>query len=84
MTGPGQAWAQKTWDLSSLAGTTGKVRFRYATDGGLHYAGPFVDELVDPGRYRVRCKYAGGTLIEPGGARDWVRVPGHGPLAKSN
>ena len=39
---------------------------------------------VDPGRYRVRCKYAGGTLIEPGGARDWVRVPGRGPLAKSN
>jgi len=39
---------------------------------------------VDPGRYRVRCKYAGGTLIEPGGARDWVRVPGKGPLAKTD
>ena len=21
---------------------------------------------VDPGRYRVRCQYAGGTLVEPG------------------
>ena len=46
VTGEGQAWAQKTWDLSSLAGTTGKVRFRYATDGGLHYAGPFVDDIA--------------------------------------
>ena len=40
----------------------------------------FVD--VDPGRYRVRCKYAGGTLVEPGHARDWVRVPGKGPRAR--
>ena len=40
----------------------------------------FVD--VDPGRYRVRCQYAGGTLVEPGSARDWVRVPGKGPLAR--
>ena len=38
---------------------------------------------VDPGRYRVRCQYAGGTLVEPGRARDWVRVPGKGPFAKS-
>jgi hypothetical protein len=40
----------------------------------------FVD--VDPGRYRVRCQYAGGTLVEPGKARDWVRVPGKGPFAR--
>ena len=38
---------------------------------------------VDPGRYRVRCQYAGGTLVEPGKARDWVRVPGKGAFAKS-
>jgi hypothetical protein len=37
---------------------------------------------VDPGRYRVRCQYAGGTLVEPGKARDWVRVPGKGPFAR--
>jgi len=46
ITGEGQAWAQKTWDLSSLAGKAGKVRFRYATDGGLHYKGPFLDDLA--------------------------------------
>ena len=39
---------------------------------------------VDPGRYRVRCQYAGGTLVEPGHVRDWVRVPGKGPFAKSS
>jgi hypothetical protein len=38
---------------------------------------------VDPGRYRVRCQYAGGTLVEPGRARDWVRVPGKGEFARS-
>jgi hypothetical protein len=38
---------------------------------------------VDPGRYRVRCQYAGGTLVEPGRARDWVRVPGKGHFAKT-
>ncbi len=40
-----QPWVQKTWDISALAGGTGKVRFRYATDGGLHYKGPFLDDL---------------------------------------
>jgi len=38
---------------------------------------------VRPGRYRVRCHYAGGTNIEPGKGRDWVRVPGSGPFARS-
>jgi hypothetical protein len=38
---------------------------------------------VTPGRYRVRCQYAGGTFVEPGSAREWVRVPGKGPFAKS-
>jgi hypothetical protein len=37
---------------------------------------------VTPGKYRVRCQYAGGTLIKAGSARDWVRVPGKGPFAK--
>jgi hypothetical protein len=33
---------------------------------------------MPPGRYRVRCQYAGGTLVRPGKGRDWVRVPGKG------
>jgi immune inhibitor A len=39
-------WAQKTWDLSAFAGKQIQVRFRYATDGGLHYAGPFIDDIA--------------------------------------
>ena len=39
---------------------------------------------VDPGRYRVRCQYAGGTLVEPGNARDWVRVPGKGKFSRTS
>ena len=31
---------------------------------------------LKPGRYRVRCQYAGGTLVAGGKARDWVRIPG--------
>ncbi len=33
---------------------------------------------LPPGRYRVRCQYAGSALIQPESARDWVRIPGKG------
>ena len=40
--------------------------------------------LGRPGRFRVRCQYAGGTLMEPGKARDWcgsrARAPCEGCL----
>ena len=39
-------WAQKTWDLSAYAGQNITFRFRYATDGGLHYQGPFLDDIA--------------------------------------
>ena len=39
------AWTQKTWDLSAYAGKKVDVRFRYATDGGLHYKGAFLDDI---------------------------------------
>lgn len=39
-------WAQKTWDLSKYAGQNITFRFRYATDGGLHYEGPFLDDIA--------------------------------------
>nr|WP_237448179.1 N-acetylmuramoyl-L-alanine amidase [Nocardioides flavescens] len=31
---------------------------------------------LKPGRYRVRCQYAGGTFVVAGKKRDWVRIPG--------
>jgi len=44
--GTSTGWVQKSWDLSSLAGKSGLLRFRYATDGGVHYDGAFLDDLV--------------------------------------
>jgi immune inhibitor A len=40
------AWAKKTWDLSAYAGKQVQVRFRYATDGGLHLKGAFIDDVT--------------------------------------
>ena len=42
---------------------------------------PTLIRTVPSGRYRVRCQYAGGTLVVAGKVRDWVRVPGKGPNA---
>jgi immune inhibitor A len=39
-------WAQKTWDLTPYAGKNIQFRFRYQTDGGLHYEGPFLDDIA--------------------------------------
>jgi immune inhibitor A len=39
-------WAQKTWDLAAYAGKKIDFRFRYATDGGLHYEGAFLDDIT--------------------------------------
>ncbi|MFC7481546.1 hypothetical protein ACFQX7_17955 [Luedemannella flava] len=36
-------WVDLSYDLSAYAGQTVTFRFRYATDGGLHFAGPFLD-----------------------------------------
>ncbi len=38
---------------------------------------------VEPGRWKVRCKYSGGTNISPGKASDWVRVPSKGKFART-
>ena len=39
-------WTQISYDLSAYVGQSVQFRFRYATDGGLHYAGPFLDDLA--------------------------------------
>ncbi|WP_427383164.1 immune inhibitor A domain-containing protein [Janibacter sp. G56] len=39
-------WTQKSWDLSAYAGQQIDVRWRYATDGGLHYDGAFIDDIT--------------------------------------
>jgi len=39
-------WTPISYDLSAYAGKSVQFRFRYATDGGVHYDGPFLDDLA--------------------------------------
>ncbi|WP_269456583.1 immune inhibitor A domain-containing protein [Micromonospora krabiensis] len=38
-------WVDLTYDLSAYAGQTVQFRYRYATDGGVHFAGAFLDDI---------------------------------------
>jgi immune inhibitor A len=38
-------WTPISYDLSAYKGQSVQFRFRYATDGGLHFDGPFLDDL---------------------------------------
>ncbi|WP_244872422.1 immune inhibitor A domain-containing protein [Catellatospora sp. TT07R-123] len=40
------AWVGRSYDLSAYLGQTVKFRFRYQTDGGVHYSGPFLDNIT--------------------------------------
>ncbi|GAB3415102.1 immune inhibitor A domain-containing protein [Flindersiella endophytica] len=40
------AWADLTYDLSKYAGKQILFRFRYTTDGGVHLAGPMLDNVA--------------------------------------
>ncbi|MDI1461921.1 immune inhibitor A [Catellatospora sp. KI3] len=40
------AWEDLSYDLSAYAGQVFTFRFRYATDGGVHYSGPFLDNIA--------------------------------------
>ena len=39
-------WKQISYDLSEYVGQSVQFRFRYATDGGVHFDGPFLDDLA--------------------------------------
>ncbi|MGW5238101.1 immune inhibitor A domain-containing protein [Monashia sp. NPDC004114] len=39
-------WTEKSWDVSAFAGKSVQFRFRYNTDGGVHYKGPFIDDIT--------------------------------------
>lgn len=45
ITGQNPQWVAQSWNLSAWAGKKIDFRFRYATDGGLHYGGPFLDNI---------------------------------------
>jgi len=39
-------WVELSYNLDAYAGQNIKFRFRYQTDGGVHYAGPFLDDIA--------------------------------------
>jgi immune inhibitor A len=39
-------WVELSYNLDAYAGQNVKFRFRYQTDGGVHYAGPFLDDIA--------------------------------------
>ncbi len=39
-------WVDLSYDLSAYAGKSVEFRWHYKTDGGVHYAGPFLDDLT--------------------------------------
>ncbi|GIG90944.1 immune inhibitor A domain-containing protein [Plantactinospora endophytica] len=39
-------WVDLTYDLSPYVGQTVQFRYRYQTDGGVHFAGPFLDNVA--------------------------------------
>lgn len=41
----GEAWVDLGYDLSAYKGQTVQFRYRYQTDGGVHYAGVFLDDI---------------------------------------
>lgn len=45
ISGRSREWVQKSWDLSAFAGKSVQVRFRNTNDGGLNYAGSFLDDI---------------------------------------
>ena len=46
VTGTNASWTTLSYDLSKWAGKSIQFRFRYATDGGVHLKGPFLDDIV--------------------------------------
>jgi immune inhibitor A len=45
ITGASDGWTDLGYDLSDYAGQQVLFRWHYTTDGGTHYAGPFLDDL---------------------------------------
>lgn len=44
--GTDPVWTEVFYDLTPYVGQNIKFQFRYQTDGGLHYAGPFLDDIA--------------------------------------
>ncbi|PWU58552.1 protease [Micromonospora globispora] len=70
------AWVDSTYDLSAYAGQTVKFRYRYATDGGLHYAGPFLDNIQLTKNGTVAWTDDAETLSADWAVKGFTRITG--------
>ncbi|MDZ5445312.1 immune inhibitor A [Micromonospora sp. 4G57] len=70
------AWVDSTYDLSAYAGQTVKFRYRYATDGGVHYAGAFLDNISLTKDGAVAWTDDAETLASEWTVKGWNRITG--------
>ncbi|MER7330642.1 MULTISPECIES: immune inhibitor A domain-containing protein [unclassified Micromonospora] len=70
------AWVDLTYDLSAYAGQTVQFRYRYATDGGVHFAGAFLDNISLTKNGTVAWTDDAETLAAEWTARGFTRMGG--------
>ena len=70
------AWVDSTYDLSAYAGKTVLFRYRYATDGGVHFAGAFLDNVQLTKNGTVAWTDDAETLAAEWTAKGFTRITG--------
>ncbi|MEU4477042.1 immune inhibitor A domain-containing protein [Micromonospora sp. NPDC023966] len=70
------AWVDSTYDLSAYAGKTVLFRYRYNTDGGVHYAGAFLDNVSLTKNGAVAWTDDAENLAAEWTAKGWNRITG--------
>ncbi|MER7439865.1 immune inhibitor A domain-containing protein [Micromonospora avicenniae] len=69
-------WVDSTYDLSAYAGQTVAFRYRYASDGGVHYAGPFLDNISLTKNGTVAWTDDAETLAAEWNVKGFTRITG--------
>ncbi|TYB37724.1 M6 family metalloprotease domain-containing protein [Micromonospora sp. AP08] len=69
-------WVDSTYDLSAYAGKSVLFRYRYATDGGVHFGGPFLDNISLTKNGAVAWTDDAETLAAEWTAKGWTRMGG--------
>lgn len=70
------SWVDLSYDLSAYAGKTVTFRYRYATDGGVHLAGPFLDNIALTKNGTVAWTDDAENLAAEWTAKGWTRMGG--------
>lgn len=70
------SWVDLNYDLSAYAGQVVQFRYRYQTDGGVHLAGPFLDDISLVRDGTVAWTDDAETLAAEWTARGFTRMGG--------